>query len=164
MQKRRRRRTGCTGFTRSSGNWGYGPKRGVSAVPVLRPRAGNSLPFRFWPTMAFEPHSRHHSALIRERLPDPTGVPSRLGLRQERAGGLDAKVAAQAEVAARFARAGAGARYVGELGHVDLRQVVDAVGELLARPDTLRRMSDAAMDLVDGCGAERVANTVMDAR
>ena len=36
--------------------------------------------------------------------------------------------------------------------------------ELLARPDTLRRMSDAAMDLVDGCGAERVANTVMDAR
>lgn len=77
---------------------------------------------------------------------------------------LLAVVPHQAEVAARFARSGAAARYLGELGHVEPRQVADALRELLDRPDILRRMSKTAMMLVDGHGADRVADAILGPR
>ncbi len=79
------------------GDCGHVPFRPAVTIPAR---------FPFWLKMVFEPRSRHRSPLIRERVPDPTGLPSRLGWQQERAGGLDAQVAARAKAVARLARRG----------------------------------------------------------
>jgi UDP-2,4-diacetamido-2,4,6-trideoxy-beta-L-altropyranose hydrolase len=73
---------------------------------------------------------------------------------------LIAVVPHQAEVAPLYARAGA-ARYLGELWRVEPKSVADAIHNLLDSPATLRRMSAAATALVDGRGADRVADAVL---
>jgi spore coat polysaccharide biosynthesis predicted glycosyltransferase SpsG len=74
---------------------------------------------------------------------------------------LLAVVPHQAAVAAAYAATGAGG-YLGELGRVAPPEVAAAVAGLVEDAASVRRMSEAATALVDGRGAERVADALLE--